>query len=499
MNTCNSHRAKARPSIEHTTVIARALHASTMPGVREAPCGRLRRDPREREHTLKPVLVRSTPAPHDVVTPWEAWELNAFHNNTGNVAFPFGIFRNLTLESRTVQSDWYGARLPSPEEVNEKYSMYILPMANDFGGHFAAEMRRMTRFIKKLTIPVVVVGIGGAFSIEEKFEQPFSFDNTVKEFLKAVLERSSSVGLRGAITGRYLRSLGFKEGSDFHVIGDPTLYDLGRDLNIRDLADPTEGPIAYNMTPKAPAPALAFLTKLADEHSDATYVPQDMGEFSKYYYGMVDPTANTIREVVDNFPKLLTDKAYASGRIRFFFDFISWVEYMKNIRFSIGTRIHGNVIPTYAGVPSLTLAYGSRLKELAEIHGLPHLEAKKVDPEIDVRDLCEQFDFHTPERIHGENYDRFVNFLDENDIQHLYRKSPGENVPYDALIANKEEHSLTPITQLTDGPEVIRRLEKGMEIVQKKVISQKARLDRMTGEVKDARSKLSKIENIIKS
>src|SRR5699024_7018408 len=195
----------------------------------------------------------------------------------------------------------------------------------------------------------------------------------------------------------------------------------------------------------------------------------------------------------------LTDAPYASGKIRFFFDFVSWAEYMKDIRFSIGTRIHGNVIPTYAGVPSLTLAYGSRLKELAEIHGLPHLEAKNIDPEVDVRDLCEQFDFHSPERVHGENYDRFVNFLDENDIQHLYRKSPADNVPYDALIAGKKEYSLTPITQLTNGPEVIRRLEKGMEIAQKKVIRQKSRLARVTGEVKQASWQLYKIENVVKS
>src|SRR5699024_819733 len=127
------------------------------------------------------------------------------------------------------------------------------------------------------------------------------------------------------------------------------------------------------------------------------------------------------------------------------------------------------------------------------------LEAKNIDPEVDVRDLCEQFDFHSPERGRGENYDRFVNFLDENGIQHLYRKSPADNAPYDALIAGKKEYSLTPITQLTNGPEVIRRLEKGMEIAQKKVIAQKARLDHVTGEVKDARSKLSKIENVVKS
>src|SRR5699024_6772965 len=165
------------------------------------------------------ILVRSTPSPAETVTPREAWELNAFHNNTGNVAFPYGLFRNLATEDSDVDSDWYGSRLPLTETINEKYTHYILPMANDMGGHFAGEMRKMTAFIKQLRIPVVLIGIGGAFAIDEKFNRSFAFDRTVKEFIQAVLERSATVGLRGEISGKYLKHLGFTEGTDYQVIG----------------------------------------------------------------------------------------------------------------------------------------------------------------------------------------------------------------------------------------------------------------------------------------
>ncbi|SMY13178.1 polysaccharide pyruvyl transferase family protein [Brevibacterium jeotgali] len=176
------------------------------------------------------VLIRATPSPLERVDPSDVWRLNAYHNNSGNVAFPFGLFRHLTTESTSVESDWYGARLPEPEEVNDRYSMYVLPMANDFGGHFTSEMARMTRFIEQLTIPVAVVGIGGAFAIDDPFDAPKPFDGVAKDFINAVLERSSLIGLRGEITGRYLESLGYTAEQHFRVIGDPTLYNLGPTL-----------------------------------------------------------------------------------------------------------------------------------------------------------------------------------------------------------------------------------------------------------------------------
>lgn len=49
----------------------------------------------------------------------------------------------------------------------------------------------------------------------------FPFDEDVKEFIKAVLDRSAKVGIRGEITASYLKRLGFREEIDFTVMGCP--------------------------------------------------------------------------------------------------------------------------------------------------------------------------------------------------------------------------------------------------------------------------------------
>jgi hypothetical protein len=445
---------------------------------------------------MKDILIRAVPSPLEAISPKDAWKLNAYHNNSGNVAFPFGLFRNLTTKDVNVVSDWYGNKLPDPDFVNENYSMYILPMANDFGGHFANEMKRITKFIKQLKIPVVVVGIGGAFSANPDFSGTRPFDKVTRDFVDAVLERSSRLGLRGEITGQYLKALGYKEGEHYQVIGDPTLYNLGSQLKIRDFNYSDDMKIAFNMTPKAPQAALKFLNKLPEQFSDAVYVPQDMGEFAKIYSGMMDVTANTVRDKVDNFPNKLTDTVYQNGNIKFFLNAPKWIEYMEDIDLSIGTRIHGNVLPTHAGTPTLTMMYGSRLKELAEFHHLPRIEASKVDPEMSLEKLVENVDFHEPERYHTQNFENYMSFLADNGIEHQYRLNDDKvELEFDRQLKQVQlMDAVTPMTALTDPQEILQRVNDGYEISQAKVIAQKERMDRLTAEVKELRKIKKKFE-----
>jgi len=441
------------------------------------------------------ILLRATPSPLEHVDPSEVWRLNAYHNNSGNVAFPYGLFRHLTTETTTVESDWYGARLPEPEEVNDRYSMYILPMANDFGGHFKGEMARMTAFIERLTIPVVVVGIGGAFAIDDPFDTPKPFDGVAKDFIDAVLERSSLIGLRGEITGRYLESLGYTAEKHFRVIGDPTLYNVGPELRIRPFEYRSDLRIAYNMTPKAPQQALAFLNRLPESFPDATYIPQDFGDFSKVYSGMVDVTANSFRDTVDNYPNSLTHAPFRTGNLKFYLNAPSWIDDMTSYDLSIGTRIHGNVLPTHAGTPSLTLMYGSRLKELADYHHLPRVLAADVDPDARLEDLVEGVDFHEPEKHHAENFERYVSFLDENAITHSYRSTHTDLVFDQKLRETAPQPPITPITALTDLGVIRERITLGHDISREKNVAQKDAIRRMRAEIrtlKDERKALTK-------
>ncbi|WP_047596347.1 polysaccharide pyruvyl transferase family protein, partial [Salmonella enterica] len=81
-----------------------------------------------------------------------------------------------------------------------------------------------TQLIRKLKIPVIVTGVGLRANYEPQLDEGFSFDEDVTNFVKAVLEKSAQIGVRGQITADYLKKLGFNAELDFRVIGCPSLY-----------------------------------------------------------------------------------------------------------------------------------------------------------------------------------------------------------------------------------------------------------------------------------
>lgn len=54
----------------------------------------------------------------------------------------------------------------------------------------------------------------------------------------------------------------------------------------------------------------------------------------------------------------------------------SWMDYARTCDLSFGMRIHGNMIPLQAGVPSALISHDSRTAGLADMMGIPHISAE---------------------------------------------------------------------------------------------------------------------------
>src|SRR5699024_5336539 len=122
------------------------------------------------------------------------------------------------------------------EEINRNYDCYVIPFADAFRPTFIPLLKKYTKLIKKLSIPVIIVGVGLRAPFEPKLNEGFPFDNDVREFVSAVLEKSSMIGVRGQITADYLTRLGFEEEKDHTVIGCPSMYSFGSHLKIKELS-----------------------------------------------------------------------------------------------------------------------------------------------------------------------------------------------------------------------------------------------------------------------
>ena len=105
----------------------------------------------------------------------------------------------------------------------------------------------MTKVIEKLKIPVVVLGAGLQSPLPYAAGKERVFDDTVKAFAAAVLDRSPTIGVRGEYTQDYLQRLGFR---DIEVIGCPSMFLRGDQLSVtkRVPSLTPESRIAFNLT-----------------------------------------------------------------------------------------------------------------------------------------------------------------------------------------------------------------------------------------------------------
>ncbi|MBR5047483.1 MAG: hypothetical protein IKX76_04530 [Eubacterium sp.] len=160
------------------------------------------------------ILVRSHIKFGEDHTPSEVLIRNLIGNNTGNYIFLRSVLRTLMVSDDTeIKSIRFNRTQVPKDEIdyyNRECSAFIIPLAKAFRVSFMRELNRITDLVEQLTIPCVVVGVGLQAPIDHDSDS-FPFDESVKRFMDAVLEKSSIIGIRGEETGNYLKGLGYRE------------------------------------------------------------------------------------------------------------------------------------------------------------------------------------------------------------------------------------------------------------------------------------------------
>src|SRR5699024_10167756 len=213
----------------------------------------------------KKYLIRSGIAPTEIRSP-ESLILNpSIGGNIGNLIYAFSVYRNLMSEDVDFVPARYRINENDVEMINCTYDVYVIPLADTFSDYFVSSMKAYTKLFNELTIPVVVIGVGLRAPFEPDLKKGFPYDKEVKDFVRAVLNHSSMIGVRGQITVDYLTSLGFKEGVDHMVIGCPSMYSFGDTLQIRDTKVDADSMIALNGSKHSPDNVLKFTERIAED------------------------------------------------------------------------------------------------------------------------------------------------------------------------------------------------------------------------------------------
>lgn len=445
---------------------------------------------------MKRIYIRAGLSPLENLSPLQILKGNSIGDNVGNLIYAYSVFRSLMVDEDTeIVANHYKVNPKDAEKINEEYDCFVIPLADAFRKDFMPEMRRTTELIKKLTIPCVVIGVGLRAPFEPKLNQSFEFDEDVREFVKAVLDKSAIVGVRGEITSDYLTKLGFREGIDHTVIGCPSMYMFGKDLKVRDLNLTTDSIVSVNNSVMSPNNVQNFLERSMMQLPNHYYLPQRIDELRLLYAGT--PYSHVQKR--PTYPCTLDARLYAEDRVKFFNSAVTWIDFLSKVDLSFGARLHGNITAILAGAPALLIPHDARMRELTEYHNITHVWAKDIKEDTNLFDLVQKLDFKQVLNGHDKRFEHYVDFLNKNGLEHIFKDGVNpDEAPLDKKM--KELDLYEPIKSIRNCSldEMIERWNNYYPTYNRNLAKMKERALKAEKESADYKRKLQQEEKRVK-
>lgn len=365
------------------------------------------------------ILLRAPKGPFEVASAETTLTDNLIGNNSGNLVFIEAAWRLLDTAGTTIAPDRFEAARLGAGHINERYDAYVVPLANAFRLSFREQLERLTTLIEGLRIPVVVLGVGAQANVRYEPGKLSSMDESVKAFVKAVLDRSPSIGVRGEYTQSYLQGLGFR---DVEVIGCPSMFLNGPDFAVRERAPALDrdARLSINVSPYVKAMGPIVLRHL-ERYPNLGYIAQDSESLELLLWGESRAAAATANAN----PIHLSHPLFSQHRTRLFVDPWPWLAALRDVDFSFGTRIHGNIAALLAGTPAFVLAHDSRTLELARYFAIPHLAMTDLPTDVDAADLYALADTGPLLRGHAARWATFKDYLARHGLHHVFE--PGQD------------------------------------------------------------------------
>lgn len=353
-------------------------------------------------------LDRQVLQPTDYFEFEESWK-KQHGGNAGNKLFISAVEQYLTKIDIEYQ---YYTGDESIEEINDVFHMIVLPLANIFNINRGVieQLNYYTALIEQFKIPVYILGCGiQCNSYDEINELVRILKRPVEGFLRAIYKSGGELALRGYATKEFLDKI---LPNTSVVTGCPSMYQCGDKLKI------TNEKVKEDIFYPAINGNLKYLKKIGllsafDKYKNSIYMDQD--EFSEWLY---------FRKINESIFKLIRTKTFCSvkllsqNRVKLIYDVPVWIAYMKkeNFNFSCGTRIHGNIAATLAGIPAEVICKDARTRELAEFFELPH--RMKINKGESLYEMYLETDYSKFNESFKYKFENFEHFLVSHGISY---------------------------------------------------------------------------------
>lgn len=411
---------------------------------------------------MKKIYMRSSLNPLDCISQARSVSRNVVNGNCGNMIFAHSVARTLLCDD--TQIDTTRTRSIFSEEkidqINSEYDCFVIPLANAFRPDFRHELRIITKAVKQLKIPCIVIGIGVQARLDGSVNKEESFDKDAKKFMKAILEKSALVGIRGEVTADYLKRLGFQEERDFTVIGCPSMYLHGEKLPLKPVKELTpKSKVSVNRKVNLPGHLQDFIYESSLLFEDAMYVAQGIDDLKLLYTGQ-PISREKFPNMHPTYPATKDHPIYAKGREIGFVNVPSWMEFLSQRDFSFGSKIHGNITAVISGTPAFVFPSDSRIMELARYHNIQHLPADQITEDTNIFDIYEKADFTSIHRGHKERFYHYLDFLEQNGLEHIFGKERvNRRTKFDEIIdSHNYPGGILPYTTVSKKEQLERRV-----------------------------------------
>lgn len=413
---------------------------------------------------MSKILVRAGISPIDSYNPSKLIIRNLIGNNVGNIIYQYGIFRTLIDKKTQAIPDNYNIERKRVndkdiEKINNKYDAYVCPLADAIRENYIEKFDNYVKFIEKLDIPFVVAGMGLKTSTQDDGSKKFPFDENVANFINAVNDTETIVGVRGSTTGNYLSNLGFKENKNFMVIGCPSMFAYGNHVKIKEKKLNEDSKISINSSLMSPKSTLKFISSLCKQYPHHYFIPQWLSEFKLTYFGR--PNLNISDETKKKYyPTMIESSEYQNNTVRFPINAYGWINLLKTVDLSFGARLHGNIAATLAGTPNIIIVKDGRMKDVAEYHELTRITAKELQNYNSLEEIIDSVDFNSTEKNHEKRFEKYLNFWEKNNIKTIYDDDfYRKDSPVDKKIKSRSKFPIETISKLNQE-DIHKRLKE---------------------------------------
>lgn len=315
--------------------------------------------------------------------------------NIGNKVWIQGLISELTTEENELyfydpQEDW--------DVINNKYDKIIYSAANLFCKSYINVIDNVTEIFKNSKIPIYVISVGTQAPSYDMLDQVVEeTKSSVFKFMECIYSTGGEIACRGYFTKEYLDKIARNTAE---VVGCPSLYQNGGNLFITKS-------IKYNRT--LFNGNVPFSKGIYKKNPSSVYIDQD--RYLRYKYDLSeDNEEQYVREIISTVGYKNT-RLFLDGRIEVFYDIPEWRNYIlkEGFDFSVGSRIHGNIVSLLSGIPAAIFPVDSRVREMAEFYHIPMV--KNINDYYDINKLYEYIEYDDFNKNYPVIYDNYQNFL----------------------------------------------------------------------------------------